>query len=94
MSRPVPSIRTRLANALVAWAVVWGLAVGAAVWLAATREVDELLDDGLRSSAELMAAITVNAQALPTARSTGSCPTARGWAGCVPAAPAATPHRR
>ncbi|MBC7726348.1 MAG: hypothetical protein H7242_01845, partial [Microbacteriaceae bacterium] len=81
MSRPVPSIRTRLANALVAWAVVWGLAVGAAVWLAATREVDELLDDGLRSSAELMAAITVNAQDLPTARSTDAAPAVAGGAG-------------
>lgn len=65
MTRPVPSIRTRLANALAAWAVVWGLAVGAAVWLAATREVDELLDDGLQSSAELLAAIAVNVDHLP-----------------------------
>lgn len=57
--RKVASIRTRLANALVGWSVVWGLAVGAAVWLAASHEVDELLDDGLQSSAELLAAITV-----------------------------------
>ena len=81
MSRPVPSIRSRLANALVAWAVVWGLAVGAAVWLAATREVDELLDDGLRSSAELMAAFTINAQAVPTVRTIGPAPAAAGGAG-------------
>ena len=81
MTSAVPSIRTRLANALVAWAVVWGLAVGAAVWLAATREVDELQDDGLQSSAELMAAITVNAQALPTAGSTGAAPAVVGGAG-------------
>jgi signal transduction histidine kinase len=53
--RPVPSIRTRLANALVLWSVAWALAVGAAAWLAASHEVDELLDDGLRSSAELLA---------------------------------------
>lgn len=50
----VPSIRSRLANALVLWSVVWGLSVGAAVWLAATHEVDELLDDTLQSSAELL----------------------------------------
>ncbi|MBL8349649.1 MAG: HAMP domain-containing histidine kinase [Burkholderiaceae bacterium] len=55
----VPTIRTRLANALVAWSLVWGLAVGAAVWLAATSEVDELLDDGLQSAAELLAAIAL-----------------------------------
>ena len=77
----MPSIRSRLANALVAWAVVWGLAVGAAVWLAATREVDELLDDGLRSSAELMAAFTINAQALPTVGMIGPAPAVAGGAG-------------
>lgn len=55
----VPTIRTRLANALVAWSIVWGLAVGAAVWLAAASEVDELLDDGLQSAAELLASIAL-----------------------------------
>ncbi len=72
MTSAVPSIRTRLANALAAWAVVWGLAVGAAVWLAATREVDELLDDGLRSSAELMAAIAANVDHLPAPETSGA----------------------
>lgn len=52
-----PSIRSRLANALLAWALAWGLAVGAAVWLAAAHEVDELLDDTLQSSSELMALV-------------------------------------
>jgi len=56
-----PSIRSRLAWSLVAWAVAWGLAVGAAVWLVAKNEVEELLDDTLRSSAELFAAIVVQA---------------------------------
>lgn len=55
--RAAPSIRQRLATALVAWAMLWALAVGAAVWLAATHEVDELLDDTLESSADLLAAI-------------------------------------
>lgn len=54
------SIAGRLARALLGWALVLGLAVGAAVWLAATQEVDELLDEALRSSAELMAALTVD----------------------------------
>lgn len=53
--RRPPSIRSRLSNALLVWALVWGLAVGFAVWLAATHEVDELLDDTLRSSSELLA---------------------------------------
>jgi signal transduction histidine kinase len=48
------SIRTRLARALLAWSVLWGLAVAAAVWLAVQHEVDELLDDTLRASAEVL----------------------------------------
>lgn len=49
-----PSIRSRLANAILIWALVWGIAVGFAVWLASTMEVDELLDDTLQSSSELL----------------------------------------
>lgn len=52
-ARP-PSISSRLSNALVAWALVWGLGMGFAVWLAATHEVNELLDDALQSSSELL----------------------------------------
>lgn len=52
-----PSIATRLARAVLGWALAWGLAVGLAVWLAAAHEVDELLDEALRASAELMAAL-------------------------------------
>lgn len=55
-SRP-PAIAARLARALVAFSVLWGVAVGLAVWLAAVSEVDELLDAGLLSSATLMAAL-------------------------------------
>ena len=50
-----PSIRARLANALTIWSLAWGVAIGAAVWLAAVHEVDELLDDALQSSTELLA---------------------------------------
>ncbi len=53
----VPSISGRLARALLGWALVWGLAVGLAVWMAAVSEVDELLDEGLMSSATLMASL-------------------------------------
>ncbi len=59
MSAPAASIRSRLAVALSTWSIVWGLAIGASVWLAATHEVDELLDDALRSSAELLGAISL-----------------------------------
>jgi signal transduction histidine kinase len=56
----VPAIRSRLANAVMAWSLLWGLAVGAAVWMAATHEVDELLDDALRSSAQLLGALALD----------------------------------
>jgi|KBSSwiStaDraftv2_1062776.scaffolds.fasta_scaffold184443_2 signal transduction histidine kinase len=49
-----PSIRRRLARAMLVGSLVCGLAVAVAVWLAAIEEVDELLDDTLRASAEVM----------------------------------------
>lgn len=52
-----PSIRGRLARALLAWAVAGGLAVAAAVGFAVQDEVDELLDDALRDSAELLSGL-------------------------------------
>lgn len=52
-----PSIGSRLGRALLLWAIVFGLAVGGAVLLAASHEVEELLDDTLQSSAELMAVL-------------------------------------
>jgi signal transduction histidine kinase len=57
---PPPSIAGRLARALMGWALVWGIAVGLAVWLAAGYEVDELLDEALRDSAELMTALVAD----------------------------------
>ena len=36
---------------------LWGAAIGLAVWLAASHEVDELLDDTLQSSAELLGSL-------------------------------------
>lgn len=49
-----PSIRVRLANALLLWAVVWGLGVAVAVGYAAQGEVDELLDESLQSTAAVL----------------------------------------
>jgi signal transduction histidine kinase len=60
----LPSIRTRLARALGFWSLIWGLGVGAAVWLAASYEVDELLDDALHSSAELLSVLASRPDAL------------------------------
>src|SRR5262245_14002061 len=53
----LPSIRRRLARAMLLGSLVCGLAVALAVWLAAIEEVDELLDDTLRASAEVMGSL-------------------------------------
>lgn len=58
--RTIPSIAGRLARALLVWSLAWGAAAGGAVWLAAAEEVDELLDETLVSSAELLAAVVRN----------------------------------
>lgn len=52
--KPLPSIRQRLAYALLGISLAWGLAVTAAVWLAVQRSVDELLDNTLQESAEIL----------------------------------------
>ncbi|MDO9074364.1 MAG: HAMP domain-containing sensor histidine kinase [Rubrivivax sp.] len=49
---PTRSIRHRLLRALLLWALLWSTALAMAVWLAVREEVDELLDDGLKSAAE------------------------------------------
>lgn len=50
----LPSIRSRLANALLLWVAAWGLGVAVAVGLAAQHEVDELLDESLQASAVVL----------------------------------------
>ncbi len=57
--KQAPSIRVRLSNALLLWAVLWGLGVALAVGYAAQREVDELLDESLQSTATLLASALV-----------------------------------
>lgn len=49
-----PSIRGRLAQALLLWSVVWGLGMALAVGLAAQGEVDELLDESLQATAMVL----------------------------------------
>lgn len=50
----LPSIRQRVARAVLTIALVWGLAVSGVVWLAVRHEVNELLDDSLRAAAEVL----------------------------------------
>lgn len=51
---PLPSIRARLSTVLVVMSVLWGVAVSTVVWLAVRHEVDELMDQTLQESAEIL----------------------------------------
>jgi len=53
----LPSIRTRLAHALLGWSLLFSLCIALAVWLAARHEAEELLDDSLRASAEVLSSV-------------------------------------
>lgn len=55
--KALPSIRNRLAHALLGWSLLFSLAIALAVWLAARHEADELLDDSLRASAEVLSSV-------------------------------------
>jgi two-component system OmpR family sensor kinase len=62
----LPSIRKRLAQALLVISLVWGLAVSALVWFSVRDEVDELLDSTLQESAEILfGLLSYNAKQLP-----------------------------
>ena len=50
----LPSIRGRLLRALTLWAVLWCSALALAVWLGVREETDELLDDTLQTTAEVL----------------------------------------
>jgi signal transduction histidine kinase len=55
-----PSIRARLANALLGWSLLCALGLALAVGLTARHEVDELLDETLQSTSTVLArALTV-----------------------------------
>lgn len=62
MNPRLPSIGERLARALVGWSIAWSVAMSAAVWLAASHEVDELLDDTMQASAQLLASLVEHGQ--------------------------------
>jgi signal transduction histidine kinase len=62
----LPSIRGRLSRALLGWSAVWGLAVAAAIMLVVPHEIEELLDDTLQASADVMGTLLArNADGLP-----------------------------
>ena len=54
MPARLPSIRRRLTQALLAWALLFSVAISLAVWLAAREETNELLDDSLEAAAEVL----------------------------------------
>jgi signal transduction histidine kinase len=71
VSRRLPSIRDRLANALLWWALAWGVGVALAVGFAAQHEADELLDESLQATALVLAralAVPAPADAAPLPR--------------------------
>lgn len=62
----LPSIRHRLSRAVLAISLVWGAAVSVVLWLAVRHEVDELLDNTLQESAEILyGLISFNVAQLP-----------------------------
>lgn len=71
-----PSIRARLSKALLLWSVVWGFAVAAAIAVTVPHEVDELLDDTLQSSADVLAVLLsrANEARLADPSGTGNVP--------------------
>ncbi len=76
----LPSIRSRLTLLLVGVALVWGLLVSLGVWLAVREEVDELLDDTLQASAEVLGRLLSvgDAQALAGAAAVAAAPGSPG----------------
>lgn len=67
----IPSIRDRLANALLWWALAWGGGVALAVGYAAQHEANELLDESLQATALVLSralAVPAPADAAPLPR--------------------------
>lgn len=63
--KAVPSIRRRLSRAMLIGSLICGLVMCAAVWWVVQQEVDELLDDTLRASAEVLTGLLARGDALP-----------------------------
>lgn len=55
LSRPsVPSIHGRVIQALLGITLFWGFLIAVVMWLVIRHEIDELMDQGLRESAEII----------------------------------------
>ncbi len=52
-----PSIRSRLSRSVIVIALAWSIAVTAAVWTVIRHEIDELLDNTLQESAQIIFAL-------------------------------------
>ncbi|HET9207564.1 MAG TPA: hypothetical protein VFO28_15090, partial [Burkholderiaceae bacterium] len=61
----VPSMRRRLARAVWIGSLACAAAVSIGVWLATREEVDELLDDTLQASAEVLSGLLPDQPAAP-----------------------------
>jgi signal transduction histidine kinase len=62
----LPSIRQRLSRALLITSITWSLIVSVVVWLSVQRAVDELLDNTLQESAEILyGMLSLNETQLP-----------------------------
>lgn len=57
MAARLSSIRARLSLTLIGLWLLWGLVVSAGVWLVVLHEVEELLDDTLQASAEVLSGL-------------------------------------
>jgi signal transduction histidine kinase len=68
----VPSIRRRLSRAMLIGSLIVGLVMCGAVWWVVQQEVDELLDDTLRASAEVLSSLLARGDALPVTGIAGS----------------------
>ncbi len=62
----LPSIRQRLSRALIGISIAWSVVVSTVVWLSVQHAVDDLLDNTLQESAEILyGLLTVNHAQLP-----------------------------
>ena len=68
----LPSLRTRLGRLVMGLAVVWLGIVGTALWAVLSHEVNELLDDGLLTTASALSQVLSNApETVPSLGSMG-----------------------
>mgnify|MGYP003419173199 FL=1 len=68
MTTHPPAIRWRIGRALLHVSLAWGVVIAALMVLIAHQEIDDVLDDALHESAEvLLGVLSYNADQLPLA---------------------------